>query len=163
MIPLLLLRDSPDLPCAGPASNRCQTSQRRRRLRAERDDHLARAGRANCLKPASAIVRTIFLSPCVIVSFSLIAWSNNRLRSGKSDGAFRLRPFGLPLWPGLNWYSFGGRRGPTLYSSVDVAGGRAVAPPPLLLPRASFWRCSQVTTKSLRTGIVNATTTLPSM
>jgi hypothetical protein len=26
----------------------------------------------------------------------------------------------LPDWPGLNWCSFGGRPGPTLYSSADA-------------------------------------------
>ena len=35
-------------------------------------------------------------------------------------GGFGLRPFGLPDLPGLNWYSFGGRPGPTLYSPSDA-------------------------------------------
>jgi hypothetical protein len=38
-----------------------------------------------------------------------------------SDRDLRLAPFGLPLCPGLNWCSFGGRPGPALYSSF--AGG----------------------------------------
>src|SRR5262249_14845050 len=70
--------------------------------------------------PASAIVRVRCFSPCLSVTFSLRACSNNRLRSGNSEGGFRLAPLGLPLWPGLNWYSLGGRPGPTLYSSADA-------------------------------------------
>src|SRR2546429_3294587 len=68
--------------------------------------------------PASAMVRVRSFSPCLSVTFSLRACSNNRLRSGNSDGGLRLAPLGLPLWPGLNWYSLGGRPGPTLYSGV---------------------------------------------
>jgi hypothetical protein len=39
-----------------------------------------------------------------------------RFEIGRSDGVLRLAPLGLPLCPGLNWCSFGGRPGPTLYS-----------------------------------------------
>src|SRR5262245_29543899 len=70
--------------------------------------------------PASAMVRVRSFSPCLSVTFSLRACSNNRLRSGNSEGGLRLAPLGLPLWPGLNWYSLGGRPGPTLYSSADA-------------------------------------------
>src|SRR5205807_668065 len=76
--------------------------------------------------PAPAMVRVHSFSPCLSVTFSLRACSNNRLRSGNSDGGFRLAPLGLPLWPGLNWYSLGGRRGPTLYSWADVVVSEAV-------------------------------------
>src|SRR5262249_20583611 len=37
-----------------------------------------------------------------------------------SEGGLRLAPLGLPLWPGLNWYSLGGRPGPTLYPAADA-------------------------------------------
>src|SRR2546430_10682234 len=69
--------------------------------------------------PASAMVRVRSFSPCLSVTFSLRACSNNRLRSGNSDGGLRLAALGLPLWPGLNWYSLGGRPGPTLYSVLS--------------------------------------------
>src|SRR5260370_12816872 len=68
--------------------------------------------------PASAMVRVRSFTPCLSVTFSLRACSNNRLRSGNSDGGLRLAPLGLPLWPGLNWCSLGGRPGPTLYSGI---------------------------------------------
>src|SRR5581483_9551943 len=41
-------------------------------------------------------------------------------RSSAMVGCLRLAPFGLPLCPGLNWYSRGGRPGPTLYSWSTV-------------------------------------------
>src|SRR5260370_41892707 len=76
--------------------------------------------------PASAIVRVCCFSPCLSVTFSLRACSNNRLRLGNSDGGLRLAPLGLPLWPFLNMYSLGGRPGPTLYSSADAGVAETV-------------------------------------
>src|SRR6266699_3781512 len=76
--------------------------------------------------PASAMVRVRSFWPCLSETFSLRACSNNRLRSGNSDGGLRLAPLGLPLWPGLNWYSLGGRPGPTLYSSADAGVAETV-------------------------------------
>ena len=71
------------------------------------------------------MVRNRCRSPWVTVTFWLKALSNNCLRSGSSDGAFRLRPLGLPLCPGLNWYFFGGRPVPTLYSASEGLEGKA--------------------------------------
>src|SRR5438067_10128152 len=71
--------------------------------------------------PASALVTIRSLSPCLSVTFLLSARSNNALRSDSIDGVLRLAPLGLPLWPGLNWNSFGGQPGPTRYSASDLS------------------------------------------
>src|SRR5262249_5649400 len=70
--------------------------------------------------PATAMLTTRSCSPCLSFTVLLSARSSASLRSSVIDGGFRLAPLGLPLWPGLNWYSLGGRPGPTLYSSADA-------------------------------------------
>src|SRR5262249_62043640 len=72
-------------------------------------------------------------SPCL--SFTGLC-SSASLRSGAIDGGFGLAPFGLPLFPGLNRYSLGGRPGPTLYSASDAAGCEAAEQSVLLRPHA---------------------------
>src|SRR5438874_9659096 len=76
--------------------------------------------------PAASIVTICSFSPCLSVTLLLSARSSNALRSGAIDGVFRLAPFGLPLWPGLNRVSLGGQPGPTLYTSPDVDVGLEV-------------------------------------
>src|SRR2546429_5434738 len=71
--------------------------------------------------PASALVTIRSLSPCLSLTFLLSARSSNALRSDSIDGVLRLAPLGLPLWPGLNWNSFGGQPGPTRYSASDLS------------------------------------------
>ena len=71
--------------------------------------------------PASAKVTLRSLLPCLSVTFLLSARSSDALRSGSIDGVLRLAPLGLPLWPGLNWNSFGGQPGPTRYSASDLS------------------------------------------
>src|SRR5262249_35839703 len=55
------------------------------------------------------------------------ARSSAAFRSGAIGFGLRLRPFGLPLCPGLNRYSLGGWPGPTLYSGSDVLVGARAA------------------------------------
>src|ERR1700745_1728999 len=85
--------------------------------------------------PASAMVMVRSLSPCLSFIFSLSARSSAAFRSGAIGFGLRLRPFGLPLCPGLNRYSLGGWPGPTLYSGsgVSVGAGAALARRLLLL------------------------------
>src|SRR5581483_9399015 len=73
-----------------------------------------------CSMPAVAILTSRSLSPCLSVTFLLSACSSAAFRSSAMVGCLRLAPFGLPLCPGLNWYSRGGRPGPTLYSWSTV-------------------------------------------
>src|SRR5690349_12643109 len=77
--------------------------------------------------PASAIVMVRSLSPCLSFIGSWSARSSAAFRSGAIGFGLRLRPLGLPLCPGLNRYSFGGRPGPSLYSGSDVCVGTALA------------------------------------
>src|SRR5665811_1074138 len=69
----------------------------------------------SCSIPATAMLTIRSLSPCFSVTGLLSACSSAFLRSGAIDCCLRLAPFGLPLWPGLNWCSLGGLPGPTLY------------------------------------------------
>src|SRR5215467_2600052 len=86
--------------------------------------------------PASAMVTIRSFSPCLSFTGLLSARSSASLRSGAIDGGFGLAPFGLPLFPGLNRYSLGGRPGPTLYSASDAAGCEAAEQSVLLRPHA---------------------------
>src|SRR5262245_18206382 len=83
--------------------------------------------------PAVAMVTTRSRSPCLSFIFLLRAHSSAALRSVAIDLGLRLAPFGLPLCPGLNRYSLGGRPGPTLCSWSDASVAAAAAARRLLL------------------------------
>src|SRR5262245_13386890 len=91
--------------------------------------------------PATAMVTMRSFSPCLSLMGLLSAHSSAALRSVAIDLGLRLAPFGLPLWPRLNWYSLGGRPGPTLYSwsGVSVVAAGAASALRLLLFSSSMW------------------------